>query len=98
MSSNPLTYPLQSQKLASLTAKKRVIGITLLLLMIGLFFALNRFPKIGIVGEDLDAVTSPAGTTAAGLFALEQGAFRATVMEAVLQATERSEALGRGEH
>ncbi len=60
MSSNPLTYPLQSQKLASLTAKKRVIGITLLVLMLGLFFALNRFPKIGIVGEDLDAVTSPA--------------------------------------
>ena len=50
------------------------------------------------LAELRDAVTSPAGTTAAGLFALEQGAFRATVMEAVLQATERSEALGRGEH
>ena len=49
------------------------------------------------LAELRDAVTSPAGTTAAGLFALEQGAFRATVMEAVLQAKERSEALGRGE-
>ena len=49
------------------------------------------------LAELRDAVTSPAGTTAAGLFALEQGAFRATVMEAVLQAAERSEALGRGE-
>lgn len=50
------------------------------------------------LAELRDAVTSPAGTTAAGLFALEQGAFRATLMEAVAQATERSEALGRGEH
>ena len=50
------------------------------------------------LAELRDAVTSPAGTTAAGVFALEQGAFRATVMEAVIQATERSEALGRGEH
>lgn len=50
------------------------------------------------LAELRDAVTSPAGTTAAGLFALEQGAFRATVMDAVVQATERSEALGRGEH
>lgn len=50
------------------------------------------------LAELRDAVTSPAGTTAAGLFALEQGAFRATIMEAVAQAAERSEALGRGEH
>ena len=50
------------------------------------------------LAELRDAVTSPAGTTAAGLFALEQGAFRATVMDAVVQAKERSEALGRGEH
>ena len=50
------------------------------------------------LAELRDAVTSPGGTTAAGLFALEQGAFRATVMEAVIQAAERSEALGRGEH
>ena len=49
------------------------------------------------LAELRDAVTSPAGTTAAGVHALEQGAFRATVMEAVERATERSEALGRGE-
>jgi uncharacterized membrane protein YraQ (UPF0718 family) len=42
-----------------LTAKKRTIGIMLLVIMVSLFFAFNRFPKVGIVGEDLDAVTSP---------------------------------------
>ncbi len=36
------------------------------------------------------AVTSPAGTTAEGLLALERGAFRATVIDAVTAATERS--------
>ena len=50
------------------------------------------------LAELRDAVTSPAGTTAAGLFALERGAFRATVIDAVVRAAERSEALGRGEH
>lgn len=45
--------------LTSLAAKKRTIGLALLLILVGLFFSLNRFPKIGIVGEDLDAVTAP---------------------------------------
>ena len=49
------------------------------------------------LAELRDAVTSPAGTTAAGLFALEQGAFRASIMDAVVQAAERSEALGEGD-
>lgn len=42
------------------------------------------------------AVTSPGGTTAAGLRALEAGAVRSTVLEAVTAATERSRQLGRG--
>jgi pyrroline-5-carboxylate reductase len=40
------------------------------------------------------AVTSPGGTTAAGLRALEQRAVRSAFLEAVLTATERSRQLG----
>ena len=42
-----------------------------------------------------DRVTSPGGTTIAGLRALEEGAFRATVMSAVHEATERAKELGQ---
>jgi pyrroline-5-carboxylate reductase len=42
-----------------------------------------------------DAVASPAGTTIAGLHALEQGAIRATLMNAVEAATRRATELGR---
>lgn len=41
-----------------------------------------------------DAVTSPGGTTIAGLHALESGALRATLMNAVSAATNRSRELG----
>lgn len=40
-------------------------------------------------------VTSPGGTTAAGLFELEKGAFTATLMKAVLATAERSRELGK---
>jgi pyrroline-5-carboxylate reductase len=42
-----------------------------------------------------DAVTSPGGTTIAGLHALEEGGLRATLMNAVVAATERSRELGQ---
>jgi pyrroline-5-carboxylate reductase len=42
------------------------------------------------------AVTSPGGTTAAGLRALEQRGVRAAFLDAVMAATERSRQLGHG--
>jgi len=42
-----------------------------------------------------DRVTSPGGTTIAGLHALEQAAFRGAIMNAVDMATKRSEELGK---
>ena len=39
-------------------------------------------------------VTTPGGTTAAGLHALEQGGLRATLTEAILAATARAKELG----
>ncbi len=44
-------------------------------------------------GELKDMVTSPAGTTIMGVKALEDGAFRSSVMDAVIAATERSKEL-----
>ncbi len=42
-----------------------------------------------------DQVTSPGGTTIAGVHALERAAFRGAVMDAVASASERSRELGR---
>lgn len=44
-----------------------------------------------------EEVTSPAGTTAEGLFVLEQRGVRAAIMEAVQRACERSKRLSNGE-
>ena len=49
-------------------------------------------------GELKDRVTSPAGTTIAGVQALEARAFRGAVMDAVERATERSRELGQVSH
>ncbi len=46
-------------------------------------------------GELKDMVTSPGGTTIAGLHALEKGKFRAALYNAVAAATERSKELGK---
>ena len=42
-----------------------------------------------------DQVTSPGGTTASGLYQLEAGAFKATIIEAVKAACNRSSELGK---
>jgi pyrroline-5-carboxylate reductase len=46
-------------------------------------------------GSLKDRVTSPAGTTIAGVAALEDGGFRGLVIRAVADAAERSAELGR---
>ncbi|XP_026655865.2 pyrroline-5-carboxylate reductase-like isoform X2 [Phoenix dactylifera] len=46
-------------------------------------------------GQLKDAVTSPAGTTVAGIQELERGAFRGTLMNAVVAATKRCRELSQ---
>ena len=48
------------------------------------------------LGELKDEVTSPGGTTIAGLYAMEQKGFHGVVMDAVVSATRRSQELGKG--
>src|SRR2546425_4640333 len=47
------------------------------------------------LGELKDEVTSPGGTTIAGLYALEQKGFKGTVMDAIVHATRRAQELGK---
>ena len=44
---------------ASADRKRLLVGLILLAIILSTFLAFNRLPKIGIVGEDLDAVQSP---------------------------------------
>ena len=48
------------------------------------------------LAELKDEVTSPGGTTIAGLYVMEQNGLRGTIMDAVAQATRRSQELGQG--
>ena len=48
------------------------------------------------LSELKDEVTSPGGTTIAGLYALEQKSLKGIVMDAVVSATKRSQELGKG--
>jgi pyrroline-5-carboxylate reductase len=45
-------------------------------------------------GQMKDMVTSPGGTTIAGIHAMERGGLRATLIDGVVAATERSRELG----
>lgn len=73
-----------SRQTATLLAAQTVLGAAKMVLETG------KHP-----GELKDMVTSPAGTTIAGMHALESGGLRGLMMEAVRRATERSAALGR---
>jgi pyrroline-5-carboxylate reductase len=72
-----------SRQTATLLAAQTVLGAAKMVLETG------KHP-----GELKDMVTSPAGTTIAGMQALESGGLRGLMMEAVRRATERSAALG----
>ena len=70
--------------LATMLAAQTLLGSAKMLLETGLH-----------TGQLKDMVTSPAGTTIAGLAALERGGFRAALMDAVEAATLRAIELGK---
>jgi pyrroline-5-carboxylate reductase len=70
---------------ANVLAAQTVLGAAKMVLETGLH-----------TGALKDMVASPAGTTIAGLHALERGGLRAALMDAVEAATSRSVELGRG--
>lgn len=55
----PRGYRLPALTIASGVAKKRLVGLLLIALVLGLFFSFNRLPKLDIVEGDLQAVTGP---------------------------------------
>ena len=55
----PRGYRLPAFTIASGVAKKRLVGLLLIALVLGLFFSFNRLPKLDIVEGDLQAVTGP---------------------------------------
>jgi pyrroline-5-carboxylate reductase len=72
------------REVATQLAAQTVIGAARMVLETGLH-----------PGALKDQVTSPGGTTILGLHALEKGAFRGTVMSAVLAAADRARQLGQ---
>ncbi len=70
---------------ATLLAAQTVLGSARLILETGVH-----------PGQLKDMVSSPGGTTIAGIAALEDGGFRRTLMQAVERATIRSRELGAG--
>ena len=71
-----------SRQLAQILAVQTVLGAASLLKQTGQHPAAAK-----------DMVASPGGTTIAGLATLEKGAFRSSLIQAVLRATERSREL-----